>query len=396
MNDQLLPDIELQELRLRWEVAPTPKLALQLAEEYRRRNRHQQGIEVLEATVRSRPSYLAPRVALGRFYLELEQTDEATRVLEGVVEEDPTHLVASKLLVNLYLDTGEQKKARDRLDLYRLLNESGPEIEVLEQRFRGETEVAEAPEVTAPAEAAEAASPTPEPAAPEAEPLEAWEVVAAEPTPAERPEEPTTTAAPGAPSAETPAAEEPFPLPSTEPVVPDLANLEPPPPQLEVHPEASAAASAEAASEEVFVAALEGDPFEGIWEGVGDRRYWSLLGAEGIFPLPEAAAEGAPVEAIPAELPAAEPATATLADLYLEQGHLAEAEQAFREVLASDPENALARQRLAEIDRRRSAGLMAAELLAEVDPALGPRERKIHLLKSYLGRIRASAEGSEA
>ncbi len=102
------------------------------------------------------------------------------------------------------------------------------------------------------------------------------------------------------------------------------------------------------------------------------------------------------MEAIPAELPAAEPATATLADLYLEQGHLAEAEQAFREVLASDPENALARQRLAEIDRRRTAGLMAAELLAEVDPALGPRERKIHLLKSYLGRIRASAEGSEA
>jgi tetratricopeptide (TPR) repeat protein len=56
-------------------------------------------------------------------------------VLEKVVTDDPTHLVANKLLVNLYLDLGREKQARDRLDLYSLLNESDPDIEQLERQF---------------------------------------------------------------------------------------------------------------------------------------------------------------------------------------------------------------------------------------------------------------------
>ena len=50
MNDQPLPDLQLDELRRRWEAQPTPKLSLQLAEEYRRRDRPEDGIEVLEET----------------------------------------------------------------------------------------------------------------------------------------------------------------------------------------------------------------------------------------------------------------------------------------------------------------------------------------------------------
>ena len=48
---------------------------------------------------------------------------------------DPTHLVANKLLVRIYLDLGNEKQARDRLDLYALLNESDPDIEQLERNF---------------------------------------------------------------------------------------------------------------------------------------------------------------------------------------------------------------------------------------------------------------------
>ncbi len=375
MNDQLLPDIELQELRLRWEVAPTPKLALQLAEEYRRRNRHQQGIEVLEEAVRSHPGHLAPRVALGRFHLELEHLQEASRLLEGVLEEDPTHLVASKLLVDLYLETGEEHKARDLLDLYRLLNESDPEIESLEQRFRVETAAVE-------------------------------EVLADEPVGEE-----TAVASPGVEVAEDTSTlaettvEDPLPLPPVESEIPDLARVEPPP-------------------SAVVDERLAAEPFQGIWDGVGGERYWSLLGAEGIFPLQEAvpqaveaAAEASPVEAIAVEdeveeraapsvweaepesavvEPPPTPATVTLAELYFEQGHLVEAEQAFEDVLARDPENAVAQRRLSEIRSKGASGLTAEELLADVDPQVGVRQRKIRLLKSYLGRIRANVEARGA
>jgi tetratricopeptide (TPR) repeat protein len=72
---------------------------------------------------------------LGRLRLILGQQVAASQVLEKVVTDDPTHLVANKLLVNLYLDLGKEKQARDRLDLYALLNESDPDIEQLERKF---------------------------------------------------------------------------------------------------------------------------------------------------------------------------------------------------------------------------------------------------------------------
>jgi hypothetical protein len=49
-----------------------------------------------------------------------------------VVQADPTHLRANKLLIEVYLDLGNRELARDRLDLYRLLNQGDPEIEALE------------------------------------------------------------------------------------------------------------------------------------------------------------------------------------------------------------------------------------------------------------------------
>ena len=57
-------------------------------------------------------------------------------MLERVVKQDATQMVANKLLVRAYLDTGEADKARERLDLYSLLNDSDPEIEELRRRLR--------------------------------------------------------------------------------------------------------------------------------------------------------------------------------------------------------------------------------------------------------------------
>jgi tetratricopeptide (TPR) repeat protein len=125
----------LDALHQRWKVDPTPQLSLHLADELGRHNRQAEAIEVLEQTLKTHPEHVAAQVALGRFQLALGEQVAALGVLEKVVGDDPTHLVANKLLVKIYLDLGNEKQARDRLDLYALLNESDPDIEQLERNF---------------------------------------------------------------------------------------------------------------------------------------------------------------------------------------------------------------------------------------------------------------------
>jgi hypothetical protein len=101
------------------------------------------------------------------------------------------------------------------------------------------------------------------------------------------------------------------------------------------------------------------------------------------------------------------PASTTLGELYLAQGHLEEAEQAFREVLAGREDDGAARRGLEEIARRRE--LVAAAAAEETvvgwsartapasseepvlhggRPALGRRAQlKIDALRDYLRRI---------
>jgi hypothetical protein len=102
------------------------------------------------------------------------------------------------------------------------------------------------------------------------------------------------------------------------------------------------------------------------------------------------------VEAEPEAALEAEPAaTVTLGELYLGQGHPREAERIFGEVLDREPGNAAA---FAGLERARQTPsvprpLDAAQLLEGYDPddpqtAAGPHAKKIHLLSSYLKRLR--------
>src|SRR5262249_49843965 len=112
------------------------RIFLQLAEEYRHLGRVKDALAVLEKGLVEHPGYLSALVAKGRCHLELGEGEPARIVLERVVKQDATQMVANKLLVRAYLETGEPGRARERLDLYTLLNDSDPEIEELRRRIK--------------------------------------------------------------------------------------------------------------------------------------------------------------------------------------------------------------------------------------------------------------------
>lgn len=411
MADKDSSQFELDELRRRWLETPTPQFSMRLAEQYRRRDRRDQAVEVLEEALQQNPDHLGARVALGRYRVEMGELEKASEELELVVREDPTNLVANKLLVNLHLDMGRPRQARDRLDLYKLLNAGDPEIEFLEARFPATPVV---PEEAAAQQAA-------------AEQVTAEEVtvpdLAAEDVPAEEA---------GWAEIETdPAAE----TPPEENDLFSLGALPPPPvfPPVE-SPETEALDSGGGEPDESEAAPGDAaEPFPGLSAGLEDSALWELSGAEAIFDLgppreavttsgeaeqlaassvavsetavPQTPAD-AVVEALPSEVPVedtgiadaaieselpSEP-TATLGRLYFDQGHLDEAESTYRELLERDPESRDALAGLAMIKSRREGWLTAGELMDTPATETASKQRKVRLLTRYLDRLRSGAE----
>jgi tetratricopeptide (TPR) repeat protein len=371
MTDSAFPD-RLTQLRARWEADPTSRIFLQLAEEYRHMGRVKEALAVLEKGLREHPGYLSALVAKGRCHIELGDGEAARGVLERVVKQDATQMVANKLLVRAYLVTGEPAKARERLDLYTLLNDSDPEIEELRRRVK----------------ALERPAPAEEPRRMDADPF------SLEPPVARRQVAPA----------------------------PDVFDIEPAP------------APAHVPAPAPVVAENDGDLFPGLASDESRRRYLNGLAAEGLFAFAAPVAEPEPAPATPAPapapppsaagdenlwgdedtevfaaplLPAGEPlATATLGEIYLRQGHHDEAERIFREVLQREPDNAAAQAGIAHLAAlaepvpvpvvaREATALDARQLLAGFQPApgeAGVTARKVYLLHNYLKRLRQGAE----
>lgn len=376
MNEDAF-DPELAALHDRWTREPSPKLALQLAEEYGRHGLAERAVEVLEAALRTLPGHLSARVALGRYRMDLGNTPGAVEALEQVVSADPTHLVANKLLVIGYSELGEVRKARDRLDLYRLLNESDPEIVSLQQRV---TSSAEATRL-ARAEARTVGSTPPEPD-PSPEPAEAAEPSSPGPLAEEELEEVFELELDREPMAEGVEA---------EPVAGDDGggSLAPPP------------------SEEESEAPRD-LPFPELWQLVDEATYRESLYAElfrGAELRRRAREERREPDEVglsdevgvpdPAATVAKEPETeeeassVTLAELYSGQGHRAEAIRTLRGVLSREPENQMAMNRLAALVAAEEGELTAFDLLDGLDfaTAVSGEERRARLLRSYLDRI---------
>jgi tetratricopeptide (TPR) repeat protein len=315
MTDGVFPD-RLTQLRARWDADPSSRIFLQLAEEYRHLGRIQDALMVLDRGLKEHPGYLSALVAKGRCHLEIGEGDAARVVLERVVKQDATQMVANKLLVRAFLETGDPVKARERLDLYSLLNDSDPEIEELRRRIR------------------QLERPTPpERPAPEADPF-ALEPPAAPAAPA-----------PAVPAVSAPAALDIFDLAPPAPPggggddIFDFAPARSAPPAPPVQAVPSAAADdlfaleplpapasgipAPIPPEEEETLVLEEALFPGLASRDSRRRYLDALGSEGLFafeappapapaapPSPEAAEEASWLDEATAVTPAAPPAPA--------------------------------------------------------------------------------------
>lgn len=442
MTDAAFPD-RLTQLRAKWEADPTSRVFLQLAEEYRHLGRVKEALAVLEKGLKEHPGYLSALVAKGRCHLELGEGEPARAVLERVVKQDATQMVANKLLVRAYLETGEPAKARERLDLYSLLNDSDPEIEELRRRIKSMDR-------PAPAEEPRRMDADPFPLEPPVARRDVREVrevrdvreaktdvfdIDLTPPPMPRrggdeifalggPEE-----APEAPEADDVlfpglathdrrrrylaglAAEGLFAFAVPEPA-PAAAPAAAPAP-VAAAPVDESAWLEEASATTYALSPVEVDEVQPFTAPAprepGEEDLW---GEEPEAPAVETAAEPPVVEPIaePAAEPAAEPiATATLGEIYLRQGYLAEAERIFHEVLQHEPDNATAHAGLAQLARRPETApeppsippsrpapppLDAHQLLAGFQAAPGESgvtARKIFVLKSYLKRLRSGS-----
>lgn len=399
-------DERLAELRRRWEEEPGSRIFLQLSEEYRHRDRHGDALEVLQKGLEAHPHQVSGLVALGRVHLEMDHPAEASRALEKALDIDATNAVAMKLAVEAYLRQGDRDQAKQRLELYKLLNSSDPEIEELEARVA--RRATERPQAAAP-------PPPPPPPAPESSSAEAGPDGA----PGEPEEAGSASGSVGSPS--PPAALEESPANSSSPSAPLHPGGEvwSPTAAWPGLPRDTGAASelaqgADRDGDDEAAPAFSGEeaPEAGAAEPFGDllsagerRRYLEGLGSEGLFPVelepepePEPEPESAPepeLEAEPAlraeaappgEIPPASAAeavatpapgavpegleggatpsqgvpgpppapveplagagdrpTVTLGQLYLEQGHPGEALRIFEAVLDRDRENVQAR-----------------------------------------------------
>lgn len=305
MTDGAFPD-RLSQLKARWESDPSSRIFLQLAEEYRHQGRIKEALAVLDRGLQEHPGYLSALVAKGRCHIELGEAEGARSVLERVVKQDATQMVANKLLVRAYLETGDPARARERLDLYSLLNDSDPEIADLRRQIKQMERPKEQP--------------------PEDSLFDLGPLTAA-PRPAARPA-PDDIFDLGRGAAPAPARRE------VEDVFP-LDEIAPPP-----SPAPEPMAALEPAVEAEEEAAGDGDLFPGLVSRATRERYLASLESEGIFEFgiaaapPPAAAFVPPAPAVP---PVFEPAPAVEPAVVDEDASWLE-EIAPPEALSTEPE----------------------------------------------------------
>ena len=387
----------LSVLEERWRSDRSPRVFLQLADELRRLGRVARAVEVLRDGLSWHPESVSGWVVLGRLLLDESDADGAIEALERALERDPAQLVASRLLTEAWIRIGDGGKAEASLERARLLSLPDADYEALAAQVRALalTDAAPAlagrPAPPATSDPFELATPSSLPAIDLARigpGRRRWARVAIDaapfaallaPSPRRRAggifELLPRAAAAGAPAGRAPSGE------AVAGAVAARADAAP----LEVEPalRAESAAAVVESAREWEPPALP-PPLEPVFEPLSiGEEVERETSAEA---LASAALGEAPETVGPPAAPAVVPpaATATLAALYLAQGHLDEAEAEYRRVLGARPDDEEALAGLREVRARRGAPPPLAAPL----PA-GLTARKLRRLQGLFEGLRA-------
>jgi predicted regulator of Ras-like GTPase activity (Roadblock/LC7/MglB family) len=132
------PVSRLEELKRILQKDPTSRQFLPLAEEYRRHGKLRDAVITLERGLQMHATSVAAHVALGRSYQQLDRLEDAVRAFTNALQLDRENLVAIRQLGEVYLARGEKVEAIKKLKLYRGLNAGDRDVNEIIQRLEEE------------------------------------------------------------------------------------------------------------------------------------------------------------------------------------------------------------------------------------------------------------------
>ncbi len=119
---------EIHKLATKLAKDPQSKVFIQLAEEYGKAGLFQEAAAVLEEGLKTYPTFLTARVALGRVYYQLGLLPKAKAMLEEAVKMSPENLLAHRTLAQLYVQEGASEPARRSCSVVLSANPQDEEI----------------------------------------------------------------------------------------------------------------------------------------------------------------------------------------------------------------------------------------------------------------------------
>lgn len=410
-------DTRIEELRRRLERDPGSRLFAHLAEELRKAGEVAEAIIVARAGLEQHPNYPSARLTLGRALLDSGDPAGAKAELETAVREAPDNILASRMLGEALETLGDLGGA---LVQYRRTLEMAPGDAHVEGRVRAIQESlggGGAPATGVTREAAEVTKPMAPVRPPQVEGPGTPESAVGEggdlpPTvrismPREPSVEPRAPLPPTEGTAET-AAGEGDPAPTLPPAR-HTALEAPLPPTLPLgvrtvgvgsRDAEKAPADGHSGAEVPGSAATLGTDTADVGEpaqevtGAGNVPM-EIVGEDGSDGEPAATREPSAAAAGAGAPEAAQPplSSATLAELYFQQGLLERAVEVFRQVLDEEPGNDAVRERLAQIEKvvSEAATDLPVPPSGEADVRAARRralERTIERLEALLAVVR--------
>lgn len=381
---------EIAKLESRWRDNPQGLTFAPLAEAYRKQGDPVRALEILLPGLERHPDYIPANIVLGRCHWDLDSLEASEQAFAHVIELDGENVIALKAMADIAERRGRYDEAERWVEKLLAVDRSNDEAREQLARLR-----AARPEASS---GAPAPAPIPdpphvepaqvEPAHAEASQVEPAQVELAAKADAGEPMEP----APALDDYDPARIELPDPGPRAAEVKPAAEREPGPEPEFELTEEIELRVSGESeyrrpsAAEELArsakagASAAEGPPEDSLpapapalasaSAGPGPASTMSAAPPPG--DQPQAGDEVAIGSEAPAlhELAArdepsapAEPGllvTETMADVYLQQGHIGEALAVYRELVRRKPGDAALRARVAELERRRDAAAPGA------------------------------------